>query len=934
MRRDLTRALAVGTLGLFLLTAPLYFGGVTPGFFNFSAAIISLVTFSLFVLFHRRCYVLSSRPVQMIFCFWIATLATVSLLGIFPRTSLEDFIYYCALLFFLCLAAFSISKLKRWHILLQFISGVAALVAFWGVLNWLFGINQLWGQQLVAQMKGISGTFVNRNHFAGYLSLIFPFVFLSFYRERRLPQRILWAFICLLLMMGIIFSLSRGAWIATATSLTLMFLLSWVFSKDRIKPFKIILLFLPIIGVVIFRLGLEPILFRIENTVGIAEQFEGIGGRLAIWKSAWQIFLDHPLTGIGLGNFDWLYPQYRLPGVNGRPWFVHNDYLQILVEGGALLAVATLCLFGWAILMLIRGLRNSHRSLKKDLYLTTLTAVIAFLIMIIWDFHLHITACSFTLFAMIGAAWANSEGFRFAKPLPRIFFIPSLAVGVAALFLFTSAKLQDTATFFRENGATEKAVEVLTAARELDSANPNLPFEIGEIRAENARYGLRKYEALESGWTAYQDALRLMPRVGLYWLRAGMILETAWQMSQAPLGRKKSMEMLDRLARADRHSGGQKVSPGTVLFYYQKALAYDPNNPYFHDILAIYYTRQKNAQQAAIHLKTAFSLLPELQSHEFLRAYFTPDQYQSIAESGLKAAVGNEYYQFAVLSQLTQFAIQKREFNAAQGYIDQLQRIRFWSNQSEVLTLNGRLALAQVDLPKSARFFREYLKIQEYSEQSIRTVCDIYRSSAQYTAALQIISELPAEVQQNHPDILLIKADLFQGLQDTPAAIQALERFLQLRPDHVPVLLRIGNLYLNVKADFKAEEAFRRAIRQGAENQYPDVYFSLALSLIAQGEEAQAIKELEFAAEKNIAHLPSLLTLASLYEKRQRMDLMAEILQKAVEINPQDKALRLRVCRGWYIAGQKARARACYQDLIDDFPGDEDIKEEFARLTF
>lgn len=61
-------------------------------------------------------------------------------------------------------------------------------------------------------------------------------------------------------------------------------------------------------------------------------------GRVLMWKSAWQAYLDHPLMGTGLGTYRLQYLHYRLPeevGTTGD--LAHNDYLQILMEGGPIL---------------------------------------------------------------------------------------------------------------------------------------------------------------------------------------------------------------------------------------------------------------------------------------------------------------------------------------------------------------------------------------------------------------------------------------------------------------------------------------------------------------------------------------------------------------------------------------------------------------------
>lgn len=72
--------------------------------------------------------------------------------------------------------------------------------------------------------------------------------------------------------------------------------------------------------------------------------------RLLIWRSTWDMYLENPVFGAGLGSFPALYPQHRSPLEGGSTGnFAHNDYLQFLAEGGVPL-LAMLLVFGLATL--------------------------------------------------------------------------------------------------------------------------------------------------------------------------------------------------------------------------------------------------------------------------------------------------------------------------------------------------------------------------------------------------------------------------------------------------------------------------------------------------------------------------------------------------------------------------------------------------------
>ena len=60
--------------------------------------------------------------------------------------------------------------------------------------------------------------------------------------------------------------------------------------------------------------------------------------RLMMWKSAWTAWLDHPWLGTGIGTYRLQYLRYRLPTETDTSGdLAHNDYLQMLMEGGPIL---------------------------------------------------------------------------------------------------------------------------------------------------------------------------------------------------------------------------------------------------------------------------------------------------------------------------------------------------------------------------------------------------------------------------------------------------------------------------------------------------------------------------------------------------------------------------------------------------------------------
>lgn len=85
---------------------------------------------------------------------------------------------------------------------------------------------------------------------------------------------------------------------------------------------------------------------------------ETVGGRIDIWTTSWTMITQHPLRGVGLGQFKWNYLDAQKEMFRRSPhrdWkftmWAHNEYLQFFAEfglGGGLLVIVLLLWLAWA----------------------------------------------------------------------------------------------------------------------------------------------------------------------------------------------------------------------------------------------------------------------------------------------------------------------------------------------------------------------------------------------------------------------------------------------------------------------------------------------------------------------------------------------------------------------------------------------------------
>ena len=264
-----------------------------------------------------------------------------------------------ALLFFVALNNLHKSEWAQMTLYVLVFTGTA--IAIYGIVQVIAGLEHVWHFTRPEQYKGRgSGTFINPNHFAGFLGMLLPLCLASVLTGRiSQPMRILLGYSALMLLGGVAVSMSRGGWIASTLMLVaLMGVLGWR------KQFR--LRGIVVAGIAAGVMGLFFVSSQFAQTrVGGATKpgtMEHVGSRIELWGAATKVWQEEKLLGVGPGHFDHRFPAHRPVRLQSRPVRVHNDYLNTLVDWGLVGMLLAGLMLGTMVSGIIKSWKYSQRT--------------------------------------------------------------------------------------------------------------------------------------------------------------------------------------------------------------------------------------------------------------------------------------------------------------------------------------------------------------------------------------------------------------------------------------------------------------------------------------------------------------------------------------------------------------------------------------------
>lgn len=468
------------------------------------------------------------------------------------------------------------------------------------------------------------GTYGCPNHYGSLLVMaIGAALALASFSKLSWPVRIILFYVALMMMFGVMYSGSRGSWLALPSSICALAIFG--VRNGTMRWWVPVMGALALIVATGFLFSMSPLVReRLADAENIVLQ-----GRLDFYvrveldRDALKIAHDQPVFGTGPGTFVFIHPRYQDSTFDRKAVLTHDDYLNCLDDYGIVGFGIAMFFVAAVTLKFFRPLGLEHRWQDRVLVATGFAAWAALLVHSWVDFNFHIPANALMFFALTGLAMGR---FKVEPEVAQHWSTLSLAPlgrwlgwGVVVLSLIYGVEVARTAVSdIVYEGAFANA-DVVPNSESIEGAEEALGYDRGNVQALVFLGDLHRYKAsrqkeiegrLDEGQKAldaYQKALQVNPlddtvpaRMGMtfdvmrrypeaffcyeqavtaqpyngqfwYWLGnhywgRGMLdkAEEAYLLSiKCPHGGEKSGDAEEQLRRSPEMEGIPKPAPGT-----------------------------------------------------------------------------------------------------------------------------------------------------------------------------------------------------------------------------------------------------------------------------------------------------------------------------------------------------------------------------------
>jgi len=293
--------------------------------------------------------------------------------------------------------------------------------AVYGSLMTLSGLGYGFFMKNPSALDVTTGTFINRNHLAGYLVMALSVGIgmmiasldtendytvkqrLRYYLKLILSKKLRLRLYLAMMVIALVLTHSRMGNTSFFVSLIVAGSLGLILSKHATRATVILLISLVVIDVFIVGtwFGLEKVAERIEETTLAKETRDEVD------IYTYQQWKDFKFTGSGLGSFYSVFPRYRKEDVKGFYDHAHNDYLEFISDTGVPGLFLLSSIVGMSIYVALMAQYRRRDPLMRGISFAAIMSICAMLIHSTVDFNLQIPANAATFMLILSMAWIS-----------------------------------------------------------------------------------------------------------------------------------------------------------------------------------------------------------------------------------------------------------------------------------------------------------------------------------------------------------------------------------------------------------------------------------------------------------------------------------------------------------------------------------------------
>ena len=341
---------------------------------------VSLVLFLVIAMVDRhRSHEKPLRWFYLSVLLYVAWLFVTALLGATPLKSMfilkEEWLF---LIVPLGVYLFRSEKISEWLLLSlgmgSIIASVFGVFRFLQDMHWFQAPFNVEDGSSVYQLSGFFSHSLTYGNYMAVVSLfLLGFTVSSFDRFRGWKRTLLVSSI-VLTMIATGLSNARGPVLALAVGLVAS---GFLFQKMRYA--LVTLLIVILVGSV----ASGGLVQRFKEQFHVDTQLRYEGGRLFIWNNSLKVIRDHPLLGVGQGNFRGEYIKQLRPDIGERRKLTHahSDYLNVAAIAGIPGLLFYLGVWGVVLRYLWRGIRATEFShFRRSLSIGAFLASVGFMV--------------------------------------------------------------------------------------------------------------------------------------------------------------------------------------------------------------------------------------------------------------------------------------------------------------------------------------------------------------------------------------------------------------------------------------------------------------------------------------------------------------------------------------------------------------------------